>query len=91
MCKELCEPTFGPFWSVKYWAKATNSDNPSYFLESRHPKVIKNPYYLLPPEGCQRDSHGLKIQPTPFLLLTAKIYLGNSMPQLHLTFEKCTY
>ena len=31
------------------------------FLESRHPKVTKNPYYVLPPEWNQKkvSAHGL--------------------------------
>ena len=45
---------FDPFCSVKFWAKATDLDSPSYFyiiLESRHPEVNKNPFYILSPEG----------------------------------------
>ena len=41
---------FGPFWSVKYLnflSKATDSDSSYTFLESRHPEVTKNLYYVL--------------------------------------------
>ena len=49
-----------PLWSIlvckilQIWVKATDSDNPLY-LEISHPEVNKNPYYVLSPEGIQKD------------------------------------
>ena len=58
---------WSPFWSVlackipQFWAKATDSDEPSYFLEIRHFEVTKTPYYVLSPEWSQKSvtAHGL--------------------------------
>ena len=58
------------FWSIlvckipQFWAKATDSDSPSYFfLESRHPEVTKNPYDILYPKGSQKkvSAYGLSL------------------------------
>ena len=45
----------------QFWAKATDSDNASCFSESRHPKVTKNPYYILSLEWSQKNvsAHGV--------------------------------
>ena len=47
---------FGLFWFVKHlnFGKSYQIDSPSYFLESRHPEVTKNPYYVLSPKGRQK-------------------------------------
>ena len=57
-------PPFGPFWSVKYLnfgQKLPIRTTHHTFLESRHPEVTKNPYYVLSPEGSQNkvSAHGL--------------------------------
>ena len=48
---------FGPFWSVKYLnfgQKLPIWTVHHTFLESRHPEVTKNPYYILSPKGSSR-------------------------------------
>ena len=52
-----CGPPFGPFWYIKYLnfvkklpIRATHHT----LLESKHPEVTKNPYYVLSPEGSQK-------------------------------------
>ena len=48
---------FGPFWSLQYLnfrKKLPIRTAHHTFLESRHPEVTKNPYYVLSPER----SHG---------------------------------
>ena len=60
-----CGPPFGPFWSVKYLnfgQKLPIQPTHHTFLESRHPDVTKNPYYVLSPEWSQKtvSAHGLK-------------------------------
>ena len=50
-------PPFGPFWSVKYhnfWQKLPIRTINDIFLESRHPEVTKNSYYVLSREGSQK-------------------------------------
>ena len=52
-----CGPLFGLFWSVKYLnfgQKLTIRTTHDTFLESRHPEVTKNPYYVSSPEGSQK-------------------------------------
>ena len=52
-----CGPTFGPFWSVNYLnfgQKLPSSIAHHTFLESRHPEVTKNLYYVLFPQGNQK-------------------------------------
>ena len=52
-----CGPTFCPFWSVKYlnFGQKLPIRTAHYrFLESRHPEVFKNLYYVLSNEGSQR-------------------------------------
>ena len=64
-------------WSIlvckipKFWEKAADLDNPSYFLESRHPEVTKNSHYVLSSEESQKmvTTHRLK---KDWLLLLAK-------------------
>ena len=49
--------SFGPFWSVKYLnfgKKLPIRTAHHTFLESKHPEVTKNPYYVLSPEGSQK-------------------------------------
>ena len=48
---------FGPFWSVKYLnfgQKLPIRTAHHTFLESRHPEVTKNSYYVLSREGSQK-------------------------------------
>ena len=57
-------PPFGPFWSVKYLnfgQKLPIRTTHHTFLESRHPEVTKNPYYVLSPKWSQKkvSAHGL--------------------------------
>ena len=52
------------FWSIKYLSfeqKIPIRTSHHAFLESRHPKVTKNPYYILYPKGSQKElsAHGL--------------------------------
>ena len=59
-----CGPPFGPFWPVKYLnfgQKLPIQTTHHTYLESRHPEVIKNPYYVFPLEGRQKKvlAHGL--------------------------------
>ena len=52
----LCGPPFGPFWSVKclnFGVKLPIQTSNHTFLESRHPEVTKNTYFILSPEGSQ--------------------------------------
>ena len=52
-----CHSPFGLFWSVKYlnfWPKLPIRTAHHTFLESRHPEVIKNPYYVLFPKGAKK-------------------------------------
>ena len=47
-------PPFGPLWYLKYLnlgQKLPIRRTHHTFLESTHPKVTKNPYYVLSPEG----------------------------------------
>ena len=51
-----CCPPFGPFWSVKYLnsgQKLPIRITRHAFLESWHPEVTYNPYYLLSPKWRQ--------------------------------------
>ena len=53
----MLRPHFGPFWSVKYISfgqKLQIQTAHHTFLESRHPEVNKNPYYILPPKGVKK-------------------------------------
>ena len=59
-----CDPLFRPFWSVKWLnfsQKLPFRTAHHTFLESRHPEVTKNPYYVLSPKGSQKkeSAHGL--------------------------------
>ena len=59
-----CGSPFGPFWSVKYLnfgQKLPIWTAHHTFLESRHPEVTKNPYYVFSPKGSQKkvSAHGL--------------------------------
>ena len=50
-------PLFGPFWSVKYFPfeqKLPIRTVHHIFLESRHPEVTKNLYYLCPLRGAKK-------------------------------------
>ena len=52
-----CGLTFGPFWSVKYFnfgQKLPIGTTHHTSLEGRHPKVLKNLYYVLYPEESQK-------------------------------------
>ena len=52
-----CGAPFGTFWSVKYLnfgQKLLIWTIHHTFLESRHPEVTKNPYYVLPLEWSQK-------------------------------------
>ena len=52
-----CGHPFGLFWSVKYLnfgQKLPIRTTHHTFLESRHPEVTKNPYYVLSPKGSQK-------------------------------------
>ena len=52
-----CGVPFGPFWSVKYLnfgQKLPIRTTHHTFLESEHPEVTKNPYYVLSPDGSQK-------------------------------------
>ena len=52
-----CGPRFGPFWSVRYLnfgQKLLIRTTHYTFLESKHPEVTKNPFYILFPEGNQK-------------------------------------
>ena len=45
-----CGSAFSSFWSVKYlnlWQSLPIRTAHDTFLESRHPEVTKNPYYVL--------------------------------------------
>ena len=78
------------FWSIlvckipQFWAKATDWIAHHTFLESRHPKVTKNPYYVLSPKGSQIIPvcrgvyiHYFKINPPIFCCpLFSKNYLN---------------
>ena len=92
-----CGPTLGSFWSVKYLnfgQRLSISTAHHTFLESRHPEVGENPYYVLSPEGSQKkDTSSWTINITKiFHLINSKNLLGgDSMPQRHLAFEKFTY
>ena len=60
---------FGPFWSVKYLnfgQKLPIRTTHHTFLESRHPEVTKNQYYVLSPEWRQKKvwAHGLHLLPS---------------------------
>ena len=62
-------PPFGPFWSVKYLnfgQKLPIRTTHHTFLESRHPEVTKNQYYVLSPEWRQKkvSAHGLHLLPS---------------------------
>ena len=53
----LCDPLFGPFWSVKYinfGQQLPIQTAHHIFPESRHTEVTKNLYYVLSPVGSQR-------------------------------------
>ena len=57
-------PSYGLLWSVKYLnfgEKLSIRTVHHAFLESRHPKVTKNPYYVSSPKGEPEKgiSHGL--------------------------------
>ena len=59
-----CGPPFGSFWSVSYpnfWEKLPIRTTHHSFLESRHPEITKNPYYVLFPKWSQKkiSAHGL--------------------------------
>ena len=56
-----CGLTFGPFWSVKYSisGKLPTRTVHHTFLKSRHSKVIKNPCYVLSPDGKQKKRYHL--------------------------------
>ena len=59
-----CGPPFRPFWSVRYLnfeRKLPIWTTHHTFLESRHPGVTKNPYYVFSPKGSQKkvSAHGL--------------------------------
>ena len=61
-----CGPPFDPFSSVKYLnfgQKLSIGTAHHTFLESRHPEVTKNPYYVLFPKGRQKkvSAHGLQV------------------------------
>ena len=61
-----CGPPFDPFLSVKYlnFGKTLPIGTAHHtFLESRHPEVTKNPYYVLFPKGRQKkvSAHGLQV------------------------------
>ena len=52
-----CGPIFGPFWSVKYLhfgQKLPIWTAHHTYLESRHPEVCENEYYVLSPKGSQK-------------------------------------
>ena len=52
-----CGPSFGPFWSVEYLNLEQNLPIWTVhhtFLESKHPEITKNPYYVLFLEGSQK-------------------------------------
>ena len=56
---------FGPFWSVKYLSfgqKLPTWTTYHTFLESKHPKVTKNPYYVLSPEGTISEKMKINTQ-----------------------------
>ena len=66
-----CDSPFGSFWSVKclnFGQKPPIRTAHHTFLESRHPEVTKNPYYVLSPEGSQKkiSAHGLYLIWTNF-------------------------
>ena len=49
--------SFGPFWSIEninFGQKLPIRTANHTFLESIHPKVDKNPYYILFPKGSQK-------------------------------------
>ena len=59
-----CGPPLGPFCSVQYLnfgKKLPIQTTHHTFLESKHPEVTKNPYYVLSPEWSQKmvSAHGL--------------------------------
>ena len=58
-----CGSPFRPFWSVKYLnfgQKLPIQSTHHIFLESRHPEVTKNPYYVLSPEWSQKKDISLR-------------------------------
>ena len=78
-------PPFAPFWSVKNLNFGENLPiQTAYytFLESRHPKVTKNPYYVLSPEGSQKKykllvCQAFTISCKTFFLLMATVFKEN--------------
>ena len=56
---------WSPLWSIlvckvpQFWEKATTSEAHHTFLETRHPEVTKNSYYVLSPEWSQKMVSGL--------------------------------
>ena len=52
---------FGLFWSVKYlnFEQQPLIRTAHIFLESRHPDVTKNPYYVLSLKGSQKKGYQL--------------------------------
>ena len=74
----LCDPPFGPFWSVKYLnfgQKLPIRTAHHTFLKSRHPEVTENPYYVLSPGGSQKkvSAHGLTFMENRFILKNQRI------------------
>ena len=54
-----CGPSFGPFWSIKYLnfgQKLPIWTTRNAFLESRHPDVTKNLYYVLSRKRSQKNA-----------------------------------
>ena len=60
---------WSPYWSIlvckipQFWARLPIQTMHHTFLESRHPEVTKNPYYVLSREWSQKkvSAHGLKV------------------------------
>ena len=62
----LCGPPFDPLSSVKYLnfgQRLPTGTTHHTYLESRHPAVTKNPYYVLFPKSRRKtvSAHGLQV------------------------------
>ena len=84
-----CGTPFGPFWSVKFVnfvQKLPFRTAHHIFLGSGHAEVIKNPYYVLSPEGSLKkvSAHGLiKLSfPCIIILRFLRIWFHVIIPKL---------
>ena len=67
---------FGPFWSVKclnFERKLPIWTTHHTFLESTHPEVTKNPYYVCPLAGAKYPFFRLQLMDYQLLYLLKKV------------------